>query len=340
MTGLPKSLRPLLRDVSRSFSLSLAVLPASLRGPLGLAYLLARAADSVADTQVLPAGERLRCLDLFRRELEQPSLSQLSEIVAAVRDTEQHPSERALLRRLPECFAHYLALTLEDRGRVAGLLRTLVHGMRRDLERFPSGRLVCLQDRAELQEYTYYAAGCVGEFWTAMAIAHRPALSAWRAEPMAALGRRFGQGLQMTNVLRDLAQDLRLGRCYLPKQDLSRLGLTAEDLLSPACLPRLRPLLADLLGLALDGLTDGWGYLQAIPSGETRLRLACAWPLLIGLRTLEQIGRNPALLDPAVRVKISRPAVYAILAQSTLLVRWDAGLGRYYGRLRRRAAPK
>jgi farnesyl-diphosphate farnesyltransferase len=337
MDRLPRSLRAILREVSRSFSLSLAVLPASLRGPLGLAYLLARAADSIADTRILPRGERLRCLDLFRRELDAPALSGLPQILAAVRETEQHPSERALLARLPECFTLYSDLASEDRGRVASLLGTLVHGMRVDLERFPGDCLVALKDRAELDEYTYYAAGCVGEFWTAMAIAHRPALGAWDPTRMAGLGRRFGQGLQMTNVLRDLAQDLRLGRCYLPREDLARLRLAPEDLLRSDCLLRLRPLLAELVGRAVVGHADGWSYLQAIPRTEARLRLACAWPMLIGLCTLEQIGRSPALLDPAVRVKISRPAVYGILARSTLLVRWDAGLGRYYGRLRDRA---
>jgi farnesyl-diphosphate farnesyltransferase len=82
---------------------------------------------------------------------------------------------------------------------------------------------------------------------------------------------------------------------------------------------------------------DGWTYLRRIPGAELRLRLACAWPLLIGLRTLERIRHAPDLLDPNVRVKISRPTVYGILLQSTLRARWDFLLGRYYARLRRGA---
>ena len=79
-------------------------------------------------------------------------------------------------------------------------------------------------------------------------MAHRPALRGWDAVNMKRRGIRFGQGLQMTNVLRDLAQDFRVGRCFLPRQDLEALGLTPENLLNPDALGKLRPLLRDLLG--------------------------------------------------------------------------------------------
>jgi farnesyl-diphosphate farnesyltransferase len=124
----------------------------------------------------------------------------------------------------------------------------------------------------------------------------------------------------MTNVLRDLAQDLRTGRCYLPRKDLAAAGLTPTDLLDPAAIARLRPVLREFLALTLANYEDAWAYTRAIPRREWRVRLACAWPMLIGLRTLERIGRAPHLLDPRVTVKISRPAVYGILLSSAMRV--------------------
>src|SRR3989304_10212924 len=118
-----------------------------------------------------------------------------------------------------------------------------------------------------------------------MCIAHRPRFAAWDAEAMSRRGVRFGKGLQMTNVLRDLARDLRFGRCYLPREDLRRLGLAPVELLDPACLPKVRPLLADLLRLTLGHYEEGWAYAMAIPRPEAQIRLACAWPLLIGIQT-------------------------------------------------------
>ena len=169
-----------------------------------------------------------------------------------------------------------------------------------------------------------------------MLTAHCAATHGWDTSVMRTRGKCFGQGLQMTNVLRDLAQDLRIGRCYLPRQDLQELGLSPSDLLDPAAGERLRPLLRKLLGLTLSHYAEGWTYLLAIPPTEIRIRLACAWPLLIGLRTLDLIQRARDLLDPRARLRISRWAVYGIMARSAALGWSDGGLGRYYRVLRRR----
>lgn len=344
MRDIPDPLRGVLKQVSRSFSLTLAILPSPLQTPMGVAYLLARAADTIADTRIIARADRLHSLDLFRQELECPSPSHLREIAQAMTGPQTSPAERELLRRLPECFAALGALAEEDRFRIRVLLLALIHGMQEDLRIFPGEsqeQIIALESRADLDRYTYYAAGCVGEFWTDMAMAHRAAMLGWDAPAMRARGKRFGQGLQMTNVLRDVAQDLRIGRCYLPRQDLLDVGLSPSDLLDPAAVERLQPLLRDLLCLTLSHYAEGWGYLLAIPPTEIRMRLACAWPLLIGLRTLDLIQQARNLLDPRVTVKISRSAVYGIMARSAVLAWSDGGLGRYYRILRSRidAAP-
>lgn len=328
-----------LKQVSRSFSLTIAVLPASLRKPVGLAYLFARAADTIADTRIMPRADRVHYLDLYREEFELPVTSRLPVIAEALSGPQRLPAERELLIRLPECFALFRRLPEDDRARTRGLLRTLIQGMQSELRLFPGeseGRLAALESRADLDRHTYYAAGCVGEFWTEMAMAHCPAFRAWDADVMKRRGVRFGQGLQMTNVLRDLAQDFRIGRCYLPRQDLEALGLRPADLLDPAAIERLRPLLRELLALTLAYYAEGWTYTLAIPPTEIRMRLACVWPLFIGLRTLDRVQRSGDLLDPRVTVKISRPAVYGILLRSAATAWSNDGLDRYYRVLRRR----
>jgi farnesyl-diphosphate farnesyltransferase len=150
---------------------------------------------------------------------------------------------------------------------------------------------------------------------------------------MARLGVRFGQGLQLTNILRDVARDLRIGRCYLPRQDLARYRLAPEELLDPAALPRLQPLVDEVIQATLDCYADGRTYTLAVPRSELRLRLACAWPLLIGLATLGRIRRAPNLLDPAAPIKIPRSQVYGILVRSSALACWDAGFLRSWQRL-------
>ncbi|OGL27480.1 MAG: farnesyl-diphosphate farnesyltransferase [Candidatus Rokubacteria bacterium RIFCSPLOWO2_12_FULL_69_21] len=329
----------LLKRVSRSFYLSLAILPRSVRGPVGLAYLFARAADTIADTRLISREERLRHLEAFRDELWEEMPSRLAKIITACTGPNPHAGERELLSRLPECFARFRKLDKPDRNRVWRLLFTITEGMIWDLNTFPGEdekRLVALEKREELDRYTYHVAGCVGEFWTEIHVAHRPRLAVWNLEEMKAKGVRFGKGLQMTNVLRDLARDLRHGRCYLPLTDLARLGLEPADLLDPGAIRRVRPLVTELLALTLEHYDAGWEYTLAIPRAEWRMRLACAWPLLIGLRTLGLLADSPNLLDPREKIKIPRSLVYSILLRSLLLTGSNRLLAAEAKRLRAR----
>jgi farnesyl-diphosphate farnesyltransferase len=306
---------------------------------VGLAYLFARAADTIADTRLLPRADRLVHLEVLRDVFLADAAPGLARLPAALASHQQNPAERILLLKLPEAFATYQALPVSDRASIRRVLLAITQGMRMDLSTFPGeeeGRMVALETRADLDRYAYWVAGCAGEFWTDIHLAHRPALAGWDAEAMRRRGVRFGRGLQMTNILRDLARDLRIGRCYLPREELAALGLTPSDLLHPRSLPRLRPLLADLLRATLAHYDEGWAYTLAVPRREWRLRLACAWPLLIGLRTLDLVARAESLLDPGAVAKISRGAVYGILGRSAARLISDAALDAYYRTLRDR----
>lgn len=259
---------------------------------------------------------------------------------AAIRDESVAPDiagGEELLQRLPEVLAAYRRLEAGDRARSQAVLLTLTQAMLDALARFPAeteGRVGALVTLEDLDRYTYMNAGCVGEYWTDAVIAHRRRCAArWNAPLMRARGVRFGQGLQLVNVLRDLPRDLRIGRCYLPRVDLAALGLTPEELLDPKAAGRVRPLVRRLIGRALDHLSDGLAYALAVPRREPRLRLACAWPLLIGLATLARLARTDTLLDPEVVVKVPRSEVRRQLAVSSTLVWSNRGLRAYATRL-------
>lgn len=332
-------LHQILPRVSRSFYLSLRVLPQSVRQPIGLAYLFCRAADTIADTALLPRDLRLNCLDQYRAAFGEAGPTAVAALPQLLTDRQDNPAERELLTHLADCFASLSAMERGDQRYIRELVLTLTQGMQMDLTVFPresEGRVGALETRADLDRYTYFVAGCVGEFWTRMTVAHVPSLQQWDSTAMEARAVRFGKGLQLTNMLRDLAQDLRIGRCYLPRADLAALRVRPEELLDPGTLGRVRPLLSELLGLTFSHYREGWAYTLTIPRREWRLRLACAWPLLIGLSTLALVGRSQRLLDPAVRVKIARAQVYAILLRSLLTVWSDRALERYYGQLLKR----
>jgi farnesyl-diphosphate farnesyltransferase len=334
-------LKGLLPQVSRSFYLTLQVVPVRIREQVGLAYLFCRAADTLADTDLLPSDRRLPALLFYRKQFypEQADLEGIVRIGRELVPCRALPGERLLLERLADCFEFLASFDPEDQRLIGELVRTLTRGMEMDLVSFSEGkpgRPQALHDLDDFDRYTYFVAGCVGDFWTRICRRHIPSLRRWDEERMVALGVRFGKGLQMTNVLKDLSRDLARGRSYLPETLLEKHGIDLRILSDPASRETLLPLLRELVDLASEHLDSGWKYIRSIPRREPRLRLACLWPFLFALATLHKTFRSRELLDPRRPVKIGRGTVYATMALSTIGVFSNSALGILSGVLRRR----
>lgn len=316
------------------------MLPADVRDQMGLAYLFARAADTIADTDLIDREQRLRYLTQFRAQfIDGPvQRKEVQAIQTALIPHQSDSAERLLLQRLEDCLALYDEFEPGDRERIRWLMGVLPDGMEMDLTHFHGGSAqnpTALRTLAELDRYTYYVAGCVGEFWTRMVCAHRPAMVRWDVAKMSAIGVRFGKGLQLTNIVKDIARDLHRGRCYVPEPLLREAGLTPVDLLNPESLPKFRPALNQLIKQAVEHLDQGWIYTMAIPRLEIRQRLACMWPILLAGETLKRVAAAPDLLDPSVNVKAPRSVVYRVLALTILTGACGYVGTAYWGRLRK-----
>ena len=334
-------LTDLLKQVSRSFYLTLRVLPCAVRPQIGLAYLLARTTDTIADTEILPLQQRLNALAALRGRI----LGQIESPLDFGELAQQQglPAERALLERVEDSLALLRPLSAEDLLLVRKVIDTITCGQELDLKRFEGGAgsplpdattdnprrarsdtpdqktIIALQNDPELDDYTYRVAGCVGEFWTRMCRAHLFPNATLDDAQLLADGVRFGKGLQLVNILRDLPRDLRQGRCYIPMERLAAAGLRPEDLLRPGVEPVFRPVYHALLDMAEAHLAAGWRYTNSIPTNQWRVRLACAWPVLIGVRTVQLLrAGNP--LDPERRIKVTRSGVRGIILRSLLRV--------------------
>ncbi|MEN9574955.1 MAG: hypothetical protein RL514_2810 [Verrucomicrobiota bacterium] len=333
-TAIPHPQSPLLtallRDVSRSFYLTLRVLPQPVRPQIGLAYLLARATDTIADTELVPLADRLHALEALRERIAGTRLIPVN--FGALAERQSSPGERLLLERIEEAIGVFNRFTYSDQQRIRETLATITSGQELDLRRFhsasPTG-IAALQNEAELDDYTYRVAGCVGEFWTRITRAHLFPVAPLDDAKLLHDGIRFGKGLQLVNILRDLPRDLRQGRCYLPEERLRTFGLTPADLLNPAREPEFRALYHTYLDQATAHLAAGWEYTNTIPRRFIRVRLACAWPVLIGIKTIEKL-RAANILDPTVTVKTSRSEVRGIILSSLLRLPWPAAWHRLF----------
>jgi farnesyl-diphosphate farnesyltransferase len=321
----PELLTSLLKEVSRSFYLTMRVLPGAIRPQISLAYLLARTTDTIADTEILPVERRLEALEILRTRI-----LGISKALVDFGELAKHqgsPAEKVLLERCEDSLALLSPFPNEDQQCIREVLNTITSGQESDLKRFVGANekhIIALQTEAELDDYTYRVAGCVGEFWTKICVAHQfsnpniPTNEHLPETSFEQLGVRFGKGLQLVNILRDLPRDLENGRCYLPADKLAEAGLTPADLLQPANEMKLRPLYDHYLDLAESHLAAGWKYTNRIPRGQIRVRLACAWPILIGAKTIQKL-RSATILDPAERVKVSRGEVRNLICKSVML---------------------
>jgi farnesyl-diphosphate farnesyltransferase len=310
----------LLKATSRSFYLTLRVLPGAVRPQIGLAYLLARTADTIADTELVPLARRLDALQKLRKRILGSSAAPLDLSAFARPALRDSPAERTLLEKVETSLALLQTLSPADRQLVRNVLATITSGQELDLWWFTGGtaqNVIAWKYDVQLDDYTWRVAGCVGEFWTKMCRAHLLPHAKLDDTQWLADGVRFGKGLQLVNLLRDLPADLQKGRCYLPAEKLAEIALAPADLLQPANEPKLRPLYNRYLDLAESYLAAGWTYTNTLPRGQVRVRLACAWPILIGVKTIRRL-RTDNVLDPQRRVKISRSEVRGILLRSTL----------------------
>ncbi|MEI7865027.1 MAG: squalene/phytoene synthase family protein [Chthoniobacterales bacterium] len=268
----------ILRRTSRSFYLTLRLLPHAMRGDASLGYLLARAMDTIADTPGRSLAQRADILHAAAASLGAPAIPAYD--AAAWSDVPRDLAERYLLAGLPSLWHRMAERPSPARARLSGVLRCILEGQIFDLERFGPGASPLAE--AELERYTFLVAGSVGEFWTDLAAAELPRFSADPQDVMRARGRRYGQALQLVNILRDRRMDEAMGRVYVSGDDTARWALQAREWLGEA-----------------------GPYCQSLCSG--RLRYATLLPALLGWRTLSiDASYAPGELTP---MKVSRPEV-------------------------------
>ena len=281
----------LLRDVSRSFYLSMAWLPEEMRPAISLGYLLARATDSVADTSSADPQQRLRVLQMMGRavagDCSEAELSELRFLLSGEMAAAQHkPAESLLLQRFGECLDMLAGLPAAQVALIRRVVSVIVEGQCWDLTYFEQRQQV--ETDEDTLRYTYLVAGCVGEFWTDLGY---ETLGAHYCHPerqalMRQAGIRFGLGLQLINILRDIREDAERGRSYLCSDE--RIWQDRAERY----------------------LRDGLDYASRLRN--FRLRFAVALPAMLGLSTLELIRRR----KNQARVKVPRRNVYLLMLKA------------------------
>lgn len=318
-----------LERVSRTFALNIRVLPAPLRGEVLHAYLYCRMADTLEDDARLPAPEKSALLHAFAA-LFDPELDAHVREVMAIAFTALLPAgwkagdapwEHVLLARAPLVLGAFSRMPAPARESVGACVREMCAGMaafalRQHAVATRGGALIATVD--ELDRYCWYVAGTVGVFLADRFIAEGR-VAGDRAARMRAHCVSFGNGLQLVNILKDLADDARRGVSWLPEDLLAREGLDAATFGAPEHREAARRAHAALFRKALGHLEEALDYTLAIPRARRRLRLFCLWPLQMAVETLALLAENAGALAGGARIKLTRARVLAIVRRTGVL---------------------
>lgn len=313
----------MLRQVSRTFALSIELLPRVLRDALTVAYLMLRVSDYLEDQSVAPPARRAELLRRWARTVggQLPVQAFLAELGRPAGDDPE-----AVLAGCADRLLADLAVLPGpiQRSIVKCVVRTSL-GMARWQEHGPY-----IGDEAEMDDYMHQVAGRVGYLLTDFFAWYSPAIRRRRHE-LRFLAREYGLALQTVNIIRGLRQDYERGWVFVPRTFHEQVGLTRDGLFAPQNTERALQVVEMLARKAERHLRHGLQYIEAFPRRHHRIRLACMWPLLFAVRTLAVSRGNPAVL--ASEAKIDRRQVRSIMWHTRLFGWSNQWLAAYIERL-------
>lgn len=304
----------ILQGVSRTFALTIPVLPPALYRAVANAYLLCRIADTIEDDAALSFAEkRDYSREFFSAVCADTDSTTFARELAARLAPHNSAAERELIGHTPTVLRITHSLNSSQQAALARCVRVMIDGMV-----FYQGQetLDGVADQLAMDRYCYYVAGVVGEMLTELFCEFCPALQARKPELMC-LAVSFGQGLQMTNILKDIWEDRTRGACWLPRAEFTRQGLRLSEIQAGQGGAEFSAAIRALVAITHGHLRNALTYTLMIPAAETGIRKFCLWALGMAVLTLRKINSQP-LFSNAQDVKISRRAVQATVLATSL----------------------
>ncbi len=309
----------LLQGVSRTFALTIPQLPEPLGLVVGNAYLLCRIVDTIEDEPTLSAvAKREFCRQFVAALHGQATVQAFAEGLAAQLSQHTLAAEHELIRQTPRVIAMTQRFNAEQRAALSHCVEVMAEGM---MEFQAVGSLAGLNDCAHLDRYCYHVAGVVGEMLTRLFCDYSPAIAHQRAALMP-LAVEFGQGLQMTNILKDIWDDRARGVCWLPRDVFAAHGLVLADTDITQYSAAFSQGLERLIAMAHRHLHSALRYTLLIPAHEVGIRRFCLWAIGMAMLTLRNINRQRDFRS-GHEVKIARRAVGMTIATTRVAVRHD-----------------
>jgi farnesyl-diphosphate farnesyltransferase len=323
----------ILPAVSRTFAISIRLLPGTLGRAVHVAYLLCRIADTIEDDNSTSPAKRGELLDEFLRTLtDRDAAARFPALAAGLKGDAAHLQLVAHTDVVLELFRE---LPPRTQDRVAHWVREMGLGMAKFVRTYPNG--IRIQTLAEYREYCYYVAGTVGCMLTELWHLHAPPVGKREFDRLWMKCQTFGQALQTVNILKDIAWDAeRENSIYIPADDLKAQGSGHETLLSPQHIEHNHRAVSRFIELAKHDLDEALEYILLIPRRAIAIRAFCVLPLLFAYATLRDLSGSRAMLTVGGNVKISRGEVKSLMIAGVLALVSNGLLRRLVRRVKAR----
>jgi farnesyl-diphosphate farnesyltransferase len=317
----------MLKEVSRSFALTIPQLPPALRRAVTNAYLVCRIIDTIEDEESLSLDQKRFFFQEFIGVINgQASAGQFADALYPLLSGSTLPGERELIGNTPLVIRNTKTFSQKQQAAIKRCAVIMARGMQAFQEsKGPQG----LKNLADFNRYCYHVAGVVGEMLTDLFCEYSSEISRER-EKLLRLAVSFGQGLQMTNIIKDLWEDKNHGACWLPRDIFQKAGYDLKNLSSGLHTEEFGEGLSVLLGIARAHLQNALAYTLLIPAHETGIRKFCLWAIGMAILTLRKINKRRNYKS-GEEVKISRRSVRAIIRVTHATLGSDFLLKRLFG---------
>ncbi|MGH8140306.1 MAG: phytoene/squalene synthase family protein [Steroidobacteraceae bacterium] len=315
-----------LPHVSRTFALTIPELPAQLRTLVTSAYLLCRIADTIEDEPALPPAATFLLLQRFVAVVGgKEDAAPLARELAPQLSEQTLPAERDLVLNMGRVVAVTARFDAPQRIAIQRCIEVMCGGMHRFQQ---TASLRGLPRSSDLDDYCYYVAGVVGQMLTELFCGYSATI-AGRRGALHDVAVSFAQGLQMTNILKDVWEDRRRGACWLPQEVFSRHGIDLAQLCAGHGGRRFDAAMRELVGVAHAHLRNALAFTLLIPAEEAGIRRFCLWAIGLAVLTLRKIAGTPGFASGA-QVKVSHSAVAMTRILTNIAVRNDWMLRRLF----------
>ena len=312
----------ILPGVSRTFALTIPLLPKRLAEVVANAYLLCRLADTIEDDVRLDNKQKSEFHRRFVAIVKgEEAAEPFAEALLPLLSSKNLADERELVASTATVIRVTASFSAAERDALTRCVSIMCAGMP-EFQRRKS--LSGLKDMNEMTRYCYVVAGVVGEMLTELFCVHCPELQSRRDEMMR-LAVSFGQGLQMTNILKDIWDDRQASTCWLPRSVFANGEFRLDRLDEFHDTEIFRAGLRELIGVAHQHLRSALDYTSCIPTREVGIRKFCLWAIGLAVLTLRKIHARPDFTS-GQQVKISRRSVKATIFATNLTLTSDRAL--------------